>query len=98
MTEYYSRVNANENTLRKDHPDGFCLVISTKPRNNGPVEVTTRNAAVLLTDGGFRLATEAEDQAFRATQTMARTESPVTAALEAARVRFAALTSGKDGH
>jgi hypothetical protein len=97
MTEYYSRVHTNENTLRKSNPDGFCFVISTKPGNNGPCEVTVRNAAQLLTDGGFRLATEAEARAFRAGQEMKRTQSPVMEALSAARARFAALTSGKGG-
>lgn len=97
MTEYYQRQHAMRATLAKSYPDGYCLVISNKPGNNGPVEVDLANASRLITDGGFCLATEAEGQAFRAAQEMGRTQSPVVEALEAARARFAALMAGKEG-
>ena len=94
MTEYYQREHAQQATLAKDNPDGYCRVTDKNGRNT--CEVSVSNAARLLTAGSHRLATEAEAQAFRATQEMGRVKSPLVDSLEAARAQFAALMAGKE--
>jgi hypothetical protein len=95
MTEYYQREHAQRATLAKSHPDGYCRVTSANGANT--CEVAISNAARLLTAGSHRLATDAEDRAFQATQEMGRVKSPLVESLEAARAQFAALMAGKEG-
>jgi len=75
--QYYAILREQRETLAKQHPSGFCLVVSLDdPQRNvkaGAVcEVSVADCARLLLDRTHRVATPAEVEAYRDRQSVAR--------------------------
>jgi hypothetical protein len=76
-TLYYAALREQRETLAKQHPSGFCLVVSVfDPQKNSTAgsicEVSVQDAARLTFDGTHRVATDDETCAYRNRQGVER--------------------------
>jgi len=93
--EYYEKCHAVETKLGKDYPSGDAYLVGLKPGGtNTPCNATLSTAARCIVEGTHRLATQAEVDAFLASQELLRTQAgPV--GLAAAEKLHAALRASR---
>lgn len=89
---YFSAIREQRAALASKFPEGCCLVVAGGTVAEVPLDIAAR----LLVEGTHKLASEAEQDAFRATMEMNRVATPLVSTLEAARAQFKALMAGKD--
>jgi hypothetical protein len=91
--EFYSNKRAHLADLSEQFPEGCCLVHPVQGGGNTS-EVDLDNAARLLTEGEFRLATAEEVDSYRAAMALRKANSTPVDGLQSARALFAALQRG----
>ena len=91
---YYAAKRKTLEDLQTKFPGNSCLVMPTKAGSFSAVEVTLDNAARLITEASHRLASPAEEQAFRAGQDLQRSRNASVDILTRARQQFGLTPKG----